>query len=177
MSRTPVACIVAVLGAVILPASGRSAPRAAAGSVQGQPPQVPAPDATVLSGSEISVVESGGITGRVESARLVAGSGRIDVEYRARVAPPSTPPFTGTLESARYVALWRELEAGRVWEANSPKPTIGSDLVQVELRIRLGASGRVVRWNVEGVLTPEIRRLAEIASQVLTAGRASAFER
>jgi hypothetical protein len=145
--------------------------------VPGQAQQVPAPNAVLLSGSEISVTESGGIAGRTHATRLVASEGRVAVEYRAREVPVSAPPFMGTLEGDRYVALWRELEAIHIWDIRSPEPRAGADLVYREVRIRLGESGHVVRWDEAGELTPEIRRLSETARRVLEAGRQSAFAR
>lgn len=145
---------------------------AALGSVQ-----QPTPPAALLSGSAISVTESGGIAGRVHSTRLTASSGRVDVEYRAREAPVSAPPLTGSLPAERYVALWRDLEAADVWNTQSSKPSRGADLIATELRIRLGDTSRVIRWDDGVEVTPEIRRLSDIARRVLSAGRESAFTR
>jgi hypothetical protein len=146
---------------------------AASGGQRGTPTPTP----TLLSGSEISVTESGGIAGRVHAVRLSAASGRVDVEYRAREVAVSAAPFTGSLPADRYVALWRELETARVWDIRSPKPTSGADLIQTELRIRLGETSHVVRWDEAQVLTPELRRLADVARRALAAGRESAFSR
>jgi hypothetical protein len=131
----------------------------------------------VLSGSEISVVESGGIAGRVHSARLVATDGRVTVEYRPPDPRASSGSFSGTLESNRYVALWRELENASVWSIASPKPTVGSDIVTVELRIRIGESARAIRWDTVREQQPDVRKVAEAARRVLAAARDSAFAR
>jgi hypothetical protein len=139
--------------------------------------QKPASEAALLAGSEISVTESGGIAGRVHSVKLTASSGKVSVEYRAREVPPNTPAFTGALAAERYIALWRDLEAADVWEMQSPKPTRGADLIQTEFRIRLGESSRLISWDDGGAVTPEIRRLAEVARRALAAGRDSAFSR
>jgi hypothetical protein len=167
--------VVAALAVSLAPVATRQ--RGAAPAVPAPPPPGPAPISALLSASEIVVNESGGIAGRVHAARLVAADGRVEVEYRPREALGSAPPFGGTLESDRYVALWRELETARIWEIRSPRPGGGADLVNVEVRIRLGESGRVVRWDEAGGQTPEIRVLAEIAGRVLAAGRAAAFAR
>lgn len=159
----------AILGAV------QQAPPAIAPSPQSEKPA--AAEAVLLSESEISVTESGGIAGRVHSVRLAASSGRVEVEYRAREAPVSAPPFSGSLPTDRYVALWRELEFARIWDIASLKATAGADLIQTELRVRLGESTRVIRWDEGHQLTPEIRRLSEVARRVLAAGRESAFAR
>jgi hypothetical protein len=147
-------------------------------SAQPQPqPKTPGSADAILSASEISVIESGGIAGRVHAVRLAAAVGKVAVEYRPREARPTAAPFAGTLEADRYVALWRDLEAARVWEAESPPPTRGADLIHVELRVRLGDSGRVVGWD-EGPAQPAaIRQLAEAARRVLAAGRATAYQR
>jgi len=154
------------------------------GAVQQAPPATApqsekpaAAEAVLLSESEISVTESGGIAGRVHSVRLAASSGRVEVEYRAREAPVSAPPFSGSLPTDRYVALWRELEFAHIWDIASLKATAGADLIQTELRVRLGESTRVIRWDEGHQLTPEIRRLSEVARRVLAAGRESAFAR
>lgn len=139
--------------------------------------QGPASEAALLAGSEISVTESGGIAGRVHSVRLTASSGRVNVEYRAREVPVATPPFTGSLPNDRYIALWRELEAAKVWDTHTPKPTSGADLIRTELRLRVGESSWLVSWDDGSGLTPEIRRLAEVARRALAAGRESAFSR
>ncbi|MGB2717235.1 MAG: hypothetical protein WBC51_23840 [Vicinamibacterales bacterium] len=142
-----------------------------------QPARSPATQAVLLSDSEISVTESGGIAGRVHAVRLVVSAGRVNVEYRAREAPPSAPPRTGSLEVDRYTALWRELEAARLWEIHSPAPARGADLIHTELRVRLGETSHVVGWDDGGELPPEIRRLAEIGRRILAAGRESAATR
>jgi hypothetical protein len=139
--------------------------------------ETPTPSPTLLSGSEISVTESGGIAGRVHAVRLSAASGRVDVEYRAREVAAAAAPFTGSLAADRYVALWRELETAGVWDIRSPKPTSGADLIQTELRIRVGETSHVVRWDEAQNLTPELRRLAEVARRALAAGRDAAFSR
>jgi hypothetical protein len=113
----------------------------------------------------------------VHSVRLSATAGKVDVEYRAREAPPAAPPFTGSLPTDRYIALWRELEKAGIWEVPSAKPTAGADLIQTELRIRLGDSSRVVRWDDAQTLTTEIQGLAAVARRALAAGRESAFSR
>ena len=139
--------------------------------------QQPASEAALLAGSEISVTESGGIAGRVHSVRLTASSGRVSVEYRAREVPPNTPAFTGALATERYIALWRDLESANVWEVHNPKPTAGADLILTEFRARIGESSRLVSWDDGSAVTPEIRRLAEVARRALAAGRESAFSR
>lgn len=139
--------------------------------------QGPASDAALLAGSEISITESGGIAGRVQSVRLIASSGQVSVEYRAREVPASTPAFTGALAAERYIALWRDLDAANVWEVQSPKRTAGADLILTEFRVRVGESSRLVSWDDGGALTPEIRRLAEVARRALAAGRESALSR
>ena len=139
--------------------------------------QKPASQAALLAGSEISVTESGGIAGRLHSVRLTASSGTVSVEYRAREVPPNTPSFSGTLAAERYIGLWRDLEAANVWEIRSPRPTSGADLIQTEFRVRLGESSRLISWDDGGAVTPEIRRLAEVARRALAAGRESAFSR
>ena len=133
--------------------------------------------AALLSSSEISVTESGGIAGRVHSVRLTASSARVDVEYRAREVPAATPPFTGSFPHDRYIALWRELEVANVWDSPTPKPTRGADLIRTELRIRIGESNRLVSWDDGSAVTPEIRRLAEVARRALAAGREAVFSR
>jgi uncharacterized protein (DUF2252 family) len=153
----------------VRPGTAQSAP-------QGQQ-QVPAPEVVLLSDSEISVTESGGFAGRVHAVRLTGSNGQVGVEYRAREAGASAPAFTGSLGADRYVTLWRELEAAHIWQIESPKPTAGADLINHEVRIRLGESARVVRWDTARELPPEIRRLSEIADRVLNAGRESAFAR
>jgi hypothetical protein len=147
-------------------------PPAVAASVQ-----TPASEAALLAGSEISVTESGGIAGRVHAVKLTASSGKVSVEYRAREVPPNTPAFTGTLATERYIALWRDLEAANVWEVQSRKPSRGADLIQTELRIRLGESSRLISWDDGGAVAPQIRRLVEVARRALAAGRESAFSR
>jgi hypothetical protein len=139
--------------------------------------QGPAPAAALTSGSEIAVTESGGIAGRVHSVRLTASSGQVAVEYRAREAPPSGPPFAGSLPTERYIALWRELEAGRIWDIKSAKRTSGADLISTEVRIRLGETSHVVRWDDGQELTTAIRRLSEVARRALAAGRETAFSK
>ena len=131
----------------------------------------------MLAGSEISVTESGGIAGRVHSVRLTASSGKVSVEYRAREVPPSTPAFTGTLAAERYIALWRDLEAAKVWEIKSPKATPGADLILTEFRVRIGESRRLVSWDDGSGVTPDLRPLAEVARRALAAGRESALSR
>jgi hypothetical protein len=142
-----------------------------------QPARPPASRAALLADSEISVTESGGIAGRVHAVRLVASAGRVDVEHRSREAPPSAPPLTGSLEVDRYVALWRELEAAGIWQIRSPKPTRGADLIQTEVRVRLGEASHVVNWDDAGVLAPDVRTVAEIARRALAAGRGTASAR
>lgn len=171
-----VGCAVLALVVSLAPAPGVALPRGAA-SAAAQPSQAPAPVAAVLSSSEISVVESGGIAGRVHSVRLVAANGRVGVEYRAREAPATARPFTGTLDQERYVALWRQLEESSVWSTRSPARTRGADLVQVELRVRLGETVHLVRWDEASQQTPGIRDLPETARRALAAGRESAFTR
>jgi hypothetical protein len=177
MSRSGVTCALLALCFGLMPGLWLASQREVALAASAQPSKDPAPTTALLSGSEISVVESGGIAGRVHAVRLVAADGRVDVEYRAREAPVSAPPFAGTLERDRYVALWRQLEAARVWDIQSPAPTRGADLVHFEVRIRLGESARVVRWNEVGEHTLEIRNLAEIAHRLLAVGRETAFAR
>jgi len=141
------------------------------------PAQDAAPAAAVLSSSEIAVVESGGIAGRIHSARFVAADGRVSVEYRPREVSAAVAPFTGAIESERYVALWRQLESAGVWNVRSGVAGKGADLVQVELRIRLGDRAHVVRWDESAPQTKEFRDLAEAARGVLTVGGAAAFAR
>lgn len=177
MSHSRIRCAAAVLSLLVATAPAATVQRGAAASASAQPPRGPAPIAALQSDSEISVVESGGITGRMHTVRLVAGGGRVAVEYRPRTALPSAPVLAGTLELDRYVALWRELENGGVWNVQAPQPTKGADLVYVELRVRLGESARVLRWDEGATRTAEIRKLAETAARVLSAGRDSAFVR
>ena len=98
-------------------------------------------------------------------------------QYRPRETPATGPPFAATLEPERYVALWRQLEAVRVWDIRSAAPTRGADLVSVEVRVRLGESAHVVRWDEAGQQTREIRDLADIARRLLAVGREVAFAR
>ena len=170
-----VSCAVLALAVSLAPGSSLAPPRGWASEGE-RSRQDSAPAAVVLSSSEISVVESGGIAGRVHSARLVATDGRVAVEYRAREARASARPFTGTLDPERYVALWRELEMARVWSIKSPAPTRGADRVQVEVRIRLDETVHAVRWDEAGQAR-ELQDLSEAARRVLAAGRESAFTR
>lgn len=142
-----------------------------------KPSPPPAPLEQVLEASEISVIESGGVIGRVHAVRLVAAGGRIAVEYRPREALATAPPFAGTLEADRYVSLWRDLERARVWDTPSPKPTRGADLIRTEIRVRIGESGRVVAWDEAPSPSLVIRQLAEAAQRVLAAGRTVAYTR
>jgi hypothetical protein len=141
------------------------------------PAQDAAPAAAVLSSSEVSVVESGGIAGRIHSARFVAADGHVSVEYRPREVPVTAAPFTGTLEPEPYVALWRQLESAGVWNVRSGAAGKGADLVQVEVRIRIGDRAHVVRWDESSLQTKEFRDLAEAARRVLALGGAAAFAR
>jgi hypothetical protein len=131
----------------------------------------------VLSGSEISVVESGGLAGRIHSARFVAADGRIQVEYRAPEVRAAAAPFTGTIEPERYLALWRQLEAARVWNMRSAPPSRGADLVHVEVRLRLDKTAHVVRWDEASEQTKDGRELAQIAQKALAVGREATFSR
>ena len=140
-------------------------------------PQVPASAAAVLAGSEIAVVESGGIAGRIHSARFVAADGRIQVEYRAREVRGGAPAFTGTIDPERYVDLWRQFEAAGMWSVASAAPTRGADLIQVEVRLRLGDAVHVVRWDEGNEQTKEVRELGEIGRRALTLGRDASFAR
>jgi len=141
------------------------------------PAQDAAPAATVLSSSEVVVVESGGIAGRIHSARFVAADGRVSVDYHPREVPAAAAPFIGAIEPERYVALWRQLEAARVWAVRSGAAGKGADLVQVEVRIRIGDRAHVVRWDESALQTTEFRDLAEAARRVLALGGAAAFAR
>jgi len=136
-----------------------------------------APAPAVLAGSEIAVVESGGIMGRIHSAHFVAADGRITVEYRAPEVRASGAPFTGTIEPERYLALWRQLEAARVWSMRSAAPTRGADLIQVEVRLRLGDAAHVVRWDEANQQTKEVRELGDIVRRALALGREATFSR
>jgi hypothetical protein len=175
MSHSRIGCALAALSLLVASAPAMSMQRGA--DAPAQAPRGPAPVAALQAGSEISVVESGGITGRMHSVRLVAGGGRVSVEYRPRTALPSAPALMGTLELDRYVALWRELEQADVWNVPAPQGTKGADLVHVEIRVRVGESARVLRWDEGAIQTAAIRKLAETASRVLAAGRDSAFVR
>jgi hypothetical protein len=133
--------------------------------------------AALLASSEVAVVESGGIAGRVHSARFVAADGRVTVEYRPREVPLAAAPFTGAVDPEPYVALWRQLETARVWNVRSGAAGEGADLVQVELRIRVGDRAHVVRWDEAALQTKEFAGLAEAARRVLALGSATAFAR
>lgn len=159
---TTIACAVGMAAVTAAP-QGSNADRLA--SDQG-----PAAPAALLSGSEISVTESGGIAGRVHSVRLTASSGRVEVQYRSRAAPRTAPAGTGSLSTERYLAFWRELEAAKIWDMASPRPTSGADLMQTELSVRVGESSHVVRWDEGHQLAPDVRRVAEIARRLLAAG-------
>jgi hypothetical protein len=137
------------------------------------PPQVPAPAATVLSGSEIVVVESGGIAGRIHSVRLLASDGRVDVEYRP---PGNRAGFTGAIESERFLSIWRQFEEAGIWSMRSPAPTKGADLAQVEVRIRLADTIQTVRWD-ELNQTVDVRGLAKIAREALALGQQATMSR
>jgi hypothetical protein len=175
MGRSPITYAVLSAAVSLAPAFGLALQRGGASAASAQTRQDSA--AALLSRSEISVVEGGGITGRVHSVRLAAADGRVGVEYRPRETPATTPAFAGTLEPERYVALWRQLETARVWDIRSPAPTRGADLVSVEVRVRLGESTHVVRWDEAGQQTPEMKELAEIARRLLAVGREVAFAR
>jgi len=141
------------------------------------PVQDAAPAAAVLSSSEIAVVESGGIAGRIHSTRFVAADGRVSIEYRPRDVPATAAPFTGAIEPERYVELWRQLESAGVWNVRSGAAGKGADLVQVEVRIRIGDRSHIVRWDESALQTKEFRDLAAAARRALALGGAAAFAR
>jgi hypothetical protein len=141
------------------------------------PTQDPASTAALLASSEIAVVESGGIAGRVHSARFVAADGRVSVEYRPREVSAVAAPFTGAIEPEPFVALWRQLEKAGVWNVRSSAAGKGADLVQVELRIRSGDRAHVVRWDDAALQKKEFGDLAEAARRALALGGAAAFAR
>jgi hypothetical protein len=169
----------APLHALLLALWGAAVAGVGSGAAQppSAPPPVPAPLEQVLEASEISVIESGGVAGRVHAVRLAAVRGRVAVEYRPREASVSAPPFAGTLEPDRYVLLWRDLESAGVWDASSPRPARGADLIRTEIRVRIGESGRVVAWDEAPSFPLSIRELAEVAQRVFAAGRSVAYTR
>ena len=142
-----------------------------------QTTQAPAPDSAVLADSEITVVESGGIAGRIHSVRLVATDGRIQIEYRAPEARTAAAPFTGTIEPRPYLDLWRQLEAAGAWRVESPPPTRGADLTQVDVRIRLAAVAHAVRWDEGSQQATALRPLGEVTRRALALGRQATFAR
>jgi hypothetical protein len=137
------------------------------------PPKGPAPAATVLTGSEIVVVESGGITGRIHSVRLFASDGRVQVEYRP---PGNRAGFTGAIESERFLSIWRKFEEAGIWSMRSPAPTKGADLAQVEVRIRLAETTQTIRWD-ELNQAMDVRGLATIAREALALGQQATMSR
>lgn len=136
-----------------------------------------APDKAVLADSEVVVIESGGIAGRVHSVRLSAAGGRVDVEYRAPEVRGAAAPHTGTVEPQRYLALWRALEATGVWTLGPQRPARGADLVQFEVRLRRGGATHVVRWDEASAQTKGLRELWEAASGALALGREATISR
>lgn len=121
----------------------------AAGQVPAGPTPRPA-DAEVLSGSELYYSESGGIAGRVHEATLTATGGRVSVSYRPGTSGAAGAALSGTLPAARYLELWRESERIGAWSLPStPPPAGGADMIQHELRLRLGTQSHRVSW-IEG---------------------------
>ena len=104
----------------------------------------------ILSDSEISYSESGGFAGRTRETRLIASRGVVTAEFRPAGSASTTPMLTTSVERDQYLALWEEAERIGIWTLVSPKKTPGADLVESELRVRLGLKSRVIRWNDGG---------------------------
>ncbi len=138
----------------------------------GQAPSGPAPrpsDADVLSSSELHYSESGGIAGRVHEATLTATGGRVSVSYRPDRSGPADVALSGTLPAPRYLELWREAERMDAWSlASNRGPAGGADMIQHELRLRLGTRSHRVSW-VEGVSA--MRDASAFGRRILEAAR------
>ncbi len=138
----------------------------------GQAPAGPAPrpsDAEVLSSSELHYSESGGIAGRVHEATLTAAGGRVSVSYRPDRSGVGDVPQSGTLPAPRYLELWREAERMDAWSLTSRRPPAGgADMIQQELRLRLGTRSHSVSW-VEG--SEALREASAFGRRILDAAR------
>lgn len=133
-------------------------------------------DAAVLADSEMEYTESGGFAGRVHQARLAARGGRVDVEYRPAESPQA-PVVRGTLEANRYTELWREAERIGIWTMTSAPKSSGADMIECELRVRLGTRSHAVRWQAGAPGTSSLARAAELGGRILAAAREVTLER
>ena len=140
----------------------------------GQSPAGPTgrpPDAEVLSSSELHYSESGGIAGRVHEATLTATGGRVSVSYRPDRSGFGDAVLSATLPAPRYLELWRETERIDAWSLPSARPPAGSaDMIQQELRLRLGTRSHRAIWTEGSAAMREAsafgRRMLEAAREV-----------
>jgi hypothetical protein len=142
----------------------------AAGQVPPAPTARPT-DAEVLSSSELHYSESGGIAGRTHAATLTATGGRVAVSYRPDRSGVGDALLSGTLPANRYLELWRDAERIDAWSLASARPPAGgADMIQQELRLRLGTRSHRVTWVEASEAMREAsafgRRMLEAAREV-----------
>jgi hypothetical protein len=101
----------------------------------------------------------------------------VKVEYQPAEPQAMRRTFTGTLEPDKYIELWRDLERSRVWEMASSTKSRGADVLEYELRLRLGLSRHTVRWDEGNEASDAIRRTAELGRRLLGVARTVTMER
>lgn len=172
--------MLAVLMAVALPldpsASSSFAQTATppSGSRSASPPVQAALDrAAILGDSEIRFTEAGGIAGYLTTVEMRGRQGEATVDYRPPRSRVSTPPHSGTLTAAEYLALWKQLDEAQVWTLAAKQRGAASDQIQSELRVRVGARTHTVIW-LEGDASDGAKTAARLADAIRqTADRAA----
>jgi hypothetical protein len=135
------------------------------------------PEADLLAGSELFYQESGGISGSIETARLLAHSGEVTVEYALKSGRTRIDPQTVPVPAARYLELWKEAEWIGIWSLESPGKGSGADLIQHQLRAVAGGRRQVVSWNDGTSATPSLENAARIGERILALARELTTER
>lgn len=128
----------------------------------------------VLKDSEIQYVESGGIAGRTTEAHFKAADGKVTAGYQGPDLRAPEGMQVGNVESDAYLALWREADRLNLWIVKNPPKASGADLIESELRIRLGSRSHAIRWNEGSMSAGKMSDVAAWARRVLAVARENA---
>jgi hypothetical protein len=135
--------------------------------------QDPAPEAGLLSDSELVYEVSGGFAGVVRTAKLAAKEGKVTSVYSER----NKGFETGSREPAPYLELWKEAERLGVWTLEVPGKKNGADMFQHVLRARVGERLHSVSWSDSDQSSPAARNALQIGERILALVREASAER